>query len=299
MKTKLLGIFLAFISAITTLYGQQEEGNTITGLGTVGYIPKFIGQYSIGNSTVFQSGSYIGIGTIVPVEVFQIGDRWTFHDGGTKIIGYNYDYSASEGIARRIVGAPVSTIKMDLSGDIKFAFAADASANSVIDLKNAMVISNDLFVGIGTDKPTALLTLERSWGDWLRFNTTNNNGFWRVHNNVDQSQFVIGHESEEGEQTYCLYMSNTGEVSVGTSHPLSLFTVDGTITCKEIAVTLNGFPDYVFKDNYNLMSLDDLESFILTNKHLPGVSTEEEIMQNGLKVGDFNGVLLEKIEELT
>ncbi|OFZ06265.1 MAG: hypothetical protein A2491_11975 [Bacteroidetes bacterium RIFOXYC12_FULL_35_7] len=34
----------------------------------------------------------VGIGTTNPHERLQIGDRWTFHNGGTKIIGYNYKY---------------------------------------------------------------------------------------------------------------------------------------------------------------------------------------------------------------
>ncbi len=47
------------------------------------------------------------------------------------------------------------------------------------------------------------------------------------------------------------------------------------------------------------MPIAELKNFIQTNKHLPGIATEKEILESGLDLGDSNAVLLQKIEELT
>lgn len=75
--------------------------------------------------------------------------------------------------------------------------------------------------------------------------------------------------------------------------------VDGKIKCKEVEVALTTWPDVVFKPGYNLLPLNEVESFINVNKHLPGVPSEEEVVKNGVNVGDMNATLLQKIEELT
>ena len=57
--------------------------------------------------------------------------------------------------------------------------------------------------------------------------------------------------------------------------------------------------DHVFDDNYKLMSLSELEQFIKTNKHLPEIPSEKEVKENGINLGEMQGKLLLKIEELT
>ena len=47
------------------------------------------------------------------------------------------------------------------------------------------------------------------------------------------------------------------------------------------------------------MPLKELEQYILQNKHLPDVPTQDEISKNGIDVYEMNAVLLKKIEELT
>ncbi|MEO0472144.1 MAG: hypothetical protein AAF206_21135, partial [Bacteroidota bacterium] len=59
-------------------------------------------------------------------------------------------------------------------------------------------------------------------------------------------------------------------------------------------------PDYVFADDYDLMSLQELESFITANKHLPGVKSAGEVKeQGGVNFVEISYSLLEKVEELT
>lgn len=57
--------------------------------------------------------------------------------------------------------------------------------------------------------------------------------------------------------------------------------------------------DFVFNEEYDLMSLDNLENYIKKNKHLPDIPTADDVTKNGLDVAEMDARLLQKIEELT
>ncbi len=95
-------------------------------------------------------------------------------------------------------------------------------------------------------------------------------------------------------------VNSDGNCGIGTSetgpHKLA---VEGTIGSREIKVQASGWYDFVFDEGYNLRSLEEVESYIETNKHLPEIPSENEVLENGIELGDMNGKLLQKIEELT
>jgi hypothetical protein len=74
--------------------------------------------------------------------------------------------------------------------------------------------------------------------------------------------------------------------------------VNGNIRSKEVVVE-TGWADYVFDKKYKLPALSEVEKFIGQNKHLPGIPSAQEIKTNGLKVGDMQTKMMQKIEELT
>ena len=47
------------------------------------------------------------------------------------------------------------------------------------------------------------------------------------------------------------------------------------------------------------MPLKELDKYILKNKHLPEVPTQNEISKDGMDVYEMNAILLKKVEELT
>jgi len=106
-------------------------------------------------------------------------------------------------------------------------------------------------------------------------------------------------DAPEGLGTTKLTILNNGNIGIGTVNPQSKLAVNGTITAKEVIVTLDGWADYVFEDDYKLMPIDELEQSIKKNKHLPGIPSAESVAENGVSLGEMQAKLLQKIEELT
>ena len=94
-----------------------------------------------------------------------------------------------------------------------------------------------------------------------------------------------------------LLVNNIGNVGIGVTNPNEKLVVDGTIKAEELIVE-NVAADYVFGEGFNLRSLEEVESFIKENGHLPDVAPASETVK-GIKVSEFSTVLLQKIEELT
>ncbi len=79
-----------------------------------------------------------------------------------------------------------------------------------------------------------------------------------------------------------------------------LLAVDGKIISEEVRVELSGsWPDYVFDEDYALLSLEQLEQHIETVGHLPGIPSANTVETEGILLGDMQRVMVEKIEELT
>ncbi|MEO9965989.1 MAG: hypothetical protein ABJF11_09385 [Reichenbachiella sp.] len=91
-----------------------------------------------------------------------------------------------------------------------------------------------------------------------------------------------------------------GDIGIGTSSPDAKLTVKGEIHAERVKVDLNiPAPDYVFEEDYQLLSLKSTAEYIDANNHLPEVPSAEQLAANGIDVVDMNMLLLKKIEELT
>ncbi len=73
----------------------------------------------------------------------------------------------------------------------------------------------------------------------------------------------------------------------------------GEIQARKFKVTLSDFYDNVFEDSYKLKPLAEVENYINKYGHLPDIPSEKDVLKNGLELGEFNSLLLKKVEELT
>ena len=116
-----------------------------------------------------------------------------------------------------------------------------------------------------------------SWDTYLQFLTTPN---------IDDLPVVRMHIHENG------------YIGIGTTSPQNLLDVNGTIRAKEIKVE-SDWADFVFDDNYDLPSVQEVAAYIKEYKHLPGIPSATEVREEGVNLGEMNKKLLLKIEELT
>ena len=108
--------------------------------------------------------------------------------------------------------------------------------------------------------------------------------------------------------------STSGRIYIGNSSPAfdtATFPtttgnyrlyVEGGILTEKVKVALrstSNWADYVFAPNYKLMPLNEVESFVKENKHLPGISSADALVKEGLDLGDMQARQMQKIEELT
>jgi microcystin-dependent protein len=113
-------------------------------------------------------------------------------------------------------------------------------------------------------------------------------------------------ESIASDNGYGIYQNDatnknffSGSVGVGTDNPGEWkLAVNGKIRAKEIKVE-TGWSDFVFKNDYKLPTLKDVENYIKEKGHLKDIPSAKEVKKNGIFLGEMDSKLLQKIEELT
>jgi len=188
-------------------------------------------------------------------------------------------------------------------------------------------------VGIGTVNPLNELDVNGSirsngdlqlgedgvignWGSRLWFNHKNDNtdpvfiSRYNVAPDVSELRINIGDWAEGRDKfsigytgidtsifTSVFTVQLDGKVGIKTDHPQNELDVNGTIRAKEVKVE-SEWADFVFKKDYNLPTLEEVEQHIEENGTLPGVPSEKEVKANGVNLAETNVLLLQKIEEL-
>jgi hypothetical protein len=130
--------------------------------------------------------------------------------------------------------------------------------------------------------------------------------------NISKAIMVYGDENTKnfevsatgnvfGRKLDILSPNNVAAIEVLNTDNQRNFKVSGSgeVFGRKFTTTLQNIPDYVFEKNYPLMPLNELKSYIATNKHLPNIPSAEEIeAANGeVDLGEMNRLLLEKVEE--
>ncbi|MGS2765194.1 hypothetical protein [Sinomicrobium sp. M5D2P9] len=173
-------------------------------------------------------------------------------------------------------------------------------------------------VGIGTDTPSAKLhivgDLYMNQGEGFKiFGDSNYFGQYldgiifqmedgnASNGNTDGGFVFRGYSRTDALYKNWMVIKAPGRVGIGTLNPDAELTVKGKIHTQEVKVDLAGAvaPDYVFKEDYHLRSLEEVQAHIKEKGHLPGIPSAEEMEEEGVNLKEMNLKLLEKVEELT
>lgn len=290
-------------------YMQLTDYNLRIGTNSGNTTGKFIIRMNAQDQVAVIPSGYMGIGTISPSARLHIDN------------GDDADPNPAIGNGYLMLGAPGSTnIALD-NNEIMARNGANIATltlqNDGGDLKvgsdNKLLIANNGNVGIGTGSPAAKLDVNGSANlGYTTINSGSSGEMLRLTGNSPALAFNFGNNYSflqqnstnlhlvSGNKPLWVDASQVAIGSINSNAPTYKLAVAGKIICEELKVELyDNWPDYVFKDEYQLRSLPELKSFIKTNNHLPNIPEAAEVEKEGILVGVMNRKLLEKVEELT
>lgn len=250
----------------------------------------------------------VGIGTTNPTGRFQIVDD-------------QLDIFSSQGLSN---GWTKDGLTISANPDINYSSVRINSKHSSVTDRGVLNVTrsaNSLFyvrtdgnIGIGTTNPIGRFQLvdnqlniytssglSNGWTkDGLTISANPDVNYSSVRINSDHSSVANrGVLNVTRSSNSLFYVRTDGNIGVGTTNPTSKLVVNGKIHSNEVKVDLNIWPDFVFTDDYQLHTLEEIEKYILQHKHLPGIPTANEVAESGVNLGELNANLLQKIEELT
>ncbi|MBL7909929.1 MAG: hypothetical protein JNJ41_02595 [Bacteroidia bacterium] len=200
--------------------------------------------------------------------------------------------------------------------------------NSASNIINSNIYQSGVNIGIATTTPTNPLHIQANnaagygllvnqigagqsginlWNTNVA-NPGRNWGLWSTGagNVGGAGNFII--RDVTASQTRLFISGATGQVLIGDPTAVTLpvgyklYVQTGILTEKVKVALINtvDWADYVFEKNYKLKSLEEVDSYISANEHLPGVPSASELVeQGGIDLGKMDAKLMEKIEELT
>ena len=186
------------------------------------------------------------------------------------IIGPNAGFSGTDGEDNTLLGANAAGVGAGLSN------ATAIGANARVLSSNALVLGNNVNVGIGTSTPQNRLELTAGADGRSGLRLTN---------------LTASSPAAEAATGKFLTVDDKGDVTLAGRLSAMAMQVQPT---RE-----NQWADYVFAPAYRLQPLAEVEQYIQKNKHLPGIPSAGDMVKEGVDLTTLLATLVKKNEELT
>ena len=248
-------------------------------------------DWTIKGDDVYRSAGKVGIGTTAPVAQLELAD--IYEAGGMNLKIGNDAY--------------LSDVDLEHTLGI-FSMTMPEKGAILLGGNGPRIYGNDRKLGIGTKDPSTSLEVSRSLvnGGTVGISIADAEDYkWFIGMNGEQKHtrdLLIGNLNmiSAGHSSF-MVINQWGNVGIGThdTHGYKL-AVDGAILTEEVTVKISeNWPDYVFTDEYKLLTINQLNNYIDQHGHLPDIPAGAEVLEHGLKLGEMEKLLLKKVEELT
>ncbi len=252
------------------------------------------------------------------INTNAIPDGYNFAVGGGAKVEGNINVDGNIGVG----AAPFEGIKSYFKQDVTtaptygtaslFAFASSSHTSGEISKvrgawllslnNNTGVLNESMGIDLGAgNESSATGTVKNAYGINIDVQkgqgiVENGYGLYIKRVQADNSYGIY----QQGETTKNFF---EGKISIGTTEedPDYALTVKGKVHVQEVKVDLLGVlaPDYVFKKEYDLKTLEEVQNYIDQEGHLPNIPSASEMEKEGVNLKEMNMKLLEKVEELT
>lgn len=255
---------------------SEENARFVMDMGTSSTQRFMELRNSLGTNFVVDGNGMVGIGTSSPHANLHVkGDFNAVAFEPALVSGSNYVFDLD--FDNPITGTHNWTIRHHINDPVK--------GNSLLFWSRAgaplIMVGADAMLGVGTLDPSTRLEVK--------------DGVFKISGTDNLSQGDSRFHMDLGSATTDNFIKLENQAGVQ-------FIIDGNgkVWAKEIEITLQSpLGDFVFEEDYDLLSIYELELFVKNNKHLPNVPSASDVQANGINLGEMDNILLQKIEELT
>lgn len=168
------------------LGGQPLLTNPVTGTGTSGYLTRFTGSTTVGNSVIFDNGSQIGIGTTSPTERLHVIGRGIFGTTGAGSYGLLITDNDQSNVRLRLTNTGGGGQTFSIVGGNPGVSNAGLAIFDETNSATRMYVSSGGNVGIGLSNPAFKLHIQGAdLGSVVDSTSSSGSAFVSAYSSVD------------------------------------------------------------------------------------------------------------------